>query len=97
MPARSTPRPPVLDAALGAPSRVRLLRAFVHAEAPMTGREAGRVAGVAHRPCVRALGDLVALGLVRVTRGAASNQYRLDERHRLAKRLRRLFEREAEA
>lgn len=96
MAARRPPAVPLLDRALGAPSRVRLLRVFAFADAPMTGRGAGREAGLAHRPAVRALGVLVALGLVRVRRGAAANQYVLESRHPMAKRLRRLFEREAE-
>jgi hypothetical protein len=52
---------------------------------------------VAHRPSVRALGQLVALELVRVTRGVPAHRYRLNDRHPLAKRLRRLFDREADA
>lgn len=96
MAARAPRVAPVLDRALGAPSRVRLLRVFAFAETPLTGRGAGREAGLAHRPAVRALGTLVALGLLRVRRGAAANQYVLETRHPLAKRLRRLFEREAE-
>ncbi|MCU0624271.1 MAG: hypothetical protein MUF53_10500 [Gemmatimonadaceae bacterium] len=75
---------------------MRLLRVFAFAEAPLTGRGAGRAAGLAHRPAVRALGTLVSLGLVRVREGAAANQYVLETRHPLAKRLRRLFAREAE-
>lgn len=96
MPSRRRSSAPVLDRALGAPSRVRLLRVFAFASGPMTGRGAGRAAGLAHRPAVRALGTLVALGLVRVREGAAANQYTLDTRHPLAKRLTRLFAREAE-
>ncbi|MFN9215707.1 MAG: hypothetical protein ACK6DK_14240 [Gemmatimonadota bacterium] len=87
---------PVLDRAFGAPSRVRLLRVFAFAPAPLPGRGAGRAAGLAHRPAVRALGTLVALGLLRVRRGGAAHQYELETRHPLAKRLRRLYEREAE-
>lgn len=84
-----------LDAALGSPSRVRLLRVFALADAPMSGRAAARAARLAHRPSVRALGQLVAAGVVRVSRGAAAHAYVLYDRHPLARRLRRLFEKEA--
>jgi hypothetical protein len=96
MPARRTAAP-VLDLALGAPSRVRLLRVFFAGEGPYTGRGAARAAGLAHRPSVRALGQLVALGLLHVTRGVPAHRYRVNAKHPLAKRLRRLFEREADA
>jgi hypothetical protein len=90
------PKAPTLDAVLGAPSRVRLLRVFCLADAPMTGREAARRAKVAHRASVLALGALVKAGVVRVKRGATRHEYRLETKHPLAKRLVRLFERERE-
>jgi hypothetical protein len=82
---------------LGAPSRVRLLRVFCAADGPLTGRAAAREAGVAHRASVLALGALVQAGIVHVEREAASHQYTLNDRHMLAKRLSRLFERERDA
>lgn len=96
MPARRA-AVPALDRALGAPSRVRLLRVFCLGDGPFTGRGAARAAGLAHRPSVRALGQLVTLGLLAVTRGVPAHRYRLNTKHPLAKRLRRLFEREADA
>lgn len=87
---------PMLDAALGSPSRVRLLRVLALASVEMSGREAGRQAGVAHRAAVRALGQLVKSGVVRVTPGATAHAYTMAPQHPLTKRLRRLFEREAE-
>lgn len=87
---------PMLDAALGSPSRVRLLRVLALASAAMSGRAAGRAAGVAHRAAVRALAQLVDSGVVRVEPGATAHAYSMAPAHPLTKRLRRLFEREAE-
>lgn len=87
---------PALDRALGAPSRVRLLRVFCVSDGPYTGRGAARAAGLAHRASVRALGQLVSAGLLQVSRGVPAHRYRLNGKHPLAKRLRRLFEREAD-
>ncbi len=96
MAARRRPAPPPLDALLGAPSRVRLLRVFCAAKGPLTGRAAAREAGVAHRAAVLALGALADAGILVVRRAGAANHYALDGRHPLAKRLGRLFRREAE-
>jgi hypothetical protein len=94
MPARRR-TPPALDRILGATSRVRLLRVFCAADGALTGRAAAREAGVAHRASVLALAALVESGIVSVERHAAANAYVLNARHPLAKRIGRLFEREA--
>jgi predicted nucleotidyltransferase len=53
-----------LDAVLGSHSKVALLRVLLRTASPVSAREAARLAGLAHSGALRALNDLVQLGVV---------------------------------
>jgi predicted transcriptional regulator len=56
-----------LDGILGSQSKVALLRVLLDSQAPLSGREAARLGGLAHSGALRALRELVELGVVRRT------------------------------
>lgn len=75
----------LLDAVMGTPSKVKLIRALLSAEEPISGREAARRAGVSQRPAHRSLQDLVARGVVRKEVGENSHLFELNREHQLVR------------
>jgi hypothetical protein len=72
-----------LDDVLASMSKVRLLRLFTSATDPLSGREAGRRAGMAKRTADLALRELLALGLLRREDTPAQALYQLNREHPL--------------
>jgi predicted nucleotidyltransferase len=64
-----------LDAVLSSQSKVRLLRALLAQEDALSAREATRLAAVPLAPGLRALADLVALGVLRCTKLRTQHLY----------------------
>lgn len=67
-----------LDAALSSQSKVRLLRALLPLEDGVSAREAARLAGIPSAPALRALADLVALGVLLRTELPTQHLYRVN-------------------
>lgn len=67
-----------LDAALSSQSKVRLLRALLPLEQGVSAREAARLAGIPSAPALRALADLVAIGLLLRTELPTQHLYRIN-------------------
>jgi predicted nucleotidyltransferase len=84
-----------LDHILGTTAKVRLLRALLPLDTPASGREAERLAKVAHRSATRALDDLVGLGVFRRTTTPATHLYQVNREHDLIPLLDALFQGEA--
>lgn len=76
----------VLDGALGTTSKVRLLRALISLGRPVTGREAARLADVSQTAAVRALDDLVALGLLEREIEPSGHRYMANRENMLVRR-----------
>ena len=81
----------VLDEIFGRRSKVRLLRALIPLEQPVSGREAARRAGLSHRAIV-SLDDLSALGLIKRRETAGQHLYSFNGEHALAPAVAELFE-----
>ena len=86
-----------LDTILGSAAKVRLLRALLPLDRPVSGREAARLAGLSHR-AVLALDELAALGVLerRTTAGGHTNLYGVNRSHALVPAIVALFEAERE-
>lgn len=84
-----------LEHILGTTAKVRLLRALIPLDTPASGREAERLAGIAHRSATRALHDLVALGVLRKTTTPGTHLYQINSDHDLVLPLKALFQAEA--
>jgi predicted nucleotidyltransferase len=67
-----------LNAALSSQSKIRLLRVLLPLEDGVSAREAARLAGIPSAPALRALGDLVALGLLLRTELPTQHLYRVN-------------------
>jgi hypothetical protein len=67
-----------LDAALSSQSKVRLLRALLPLEDGVSAREAARLARIPSAPALRALADLVALGVLLRTELPTQHLYRIN-------------------
>lgn len=76
----------VLDGALGTTSKVRLLRTLISLGRPVTGREAARLADVSQTAAVRALDDLVALGLLEREVEPSGHRYTANRENMLVRR-----------
>lgn len=72
-----------LDTILASRSRVAVVRALLESGAGVSAREAGRLAGIAHSGALRALDDLVVLGIVERLETRGQHIYTLNLRHRL--------------
>jgi predicted nucleotidyltransferase len=72
-----------LDAVLGSQSKVGLLRALLQSSAPVSAREAARLAGLAHSGALRALDDLVELGVVNRTETPGQHLYTINSESEL--------------
>lgn len=75
--------PALLDAVMGRPSSVKLIRAIMNAEEPISGREASRRANVTQRPAVRSLRDLTLSGILRKEITENGYAYSLNREHQL--------------
>lgn len=84
-----------LDHILGARSKVRLLRVLAPLDRPLSGREATRLAGISHQG-IRALDELVEMGVVARQAAAGQHLYRFNRDSSLAPVLERLFGSERE-
>lgn len=84
-----------LDNILGTTTKVRLLRALLPLQAPVSGREAERLAAVPHYSATLALRDLVALGVLRRTTTPGTHLYEINREHDLVPALTALFEGES--
>jgi predicted nucleotidyltransferase len=82
-----------LDHLLGTKTKVRILRALVALERPVSGREAARLAGVSHI-ALRALDELAASGILIREHATGQHLFTFDCRHNLAPVLMTLFEAE---
>jgi predicted nucleotidyltransferase len=67
-----------LDAVLSSRSKVRLLRALLPLQDGVSAREAARLAGIPSAPALRALADLVALGVLHRTALPSQHLYRIN-------------------
>src|SRR5690606_708609 len=82
-----------LDNVLGTRSKVRLLRALVPLDRPVSGREAARLAGVS-RQAIRTLDELAAVGVVNRQEAAGQHLYTFNRSNRLAPSVVALFDAE---
>jgi predicted nucleotidyltransferase len=82
-----------LDDLLGTRTKVRLLRALVPLERPLSGREAARLAGVS-RIALKALEELAAAGILNQDEATAQHLFTFNRRHHLARVIEQLFDAE---
>lgn len=75
-----------LDLILASPGKLRLLRVLHQTHSPMSGREAASAAGISVQPAQRALGQLVALGVVRRDDTRSQHLYTLNRDSHLVQR-----------
>lgn len=75
-----------LNAVLGAPSHIAVLRALRHAVHGLTGREIAREARVARQATLNALSRLESTGIVRRRRAGRACVFSLNDRHWLVRR-----------
>ncbi len=67
-----------LNAVLGSQSKVALLRVLLRTGFPVSAREAARLAGLAHSGALRALDDLVQMGIVGRTEMPGQHLYEIN-------------------
>jgi predicted nucleotidyltransferase len=79
-----------LDGILGQRSKVRLLRALLPLNRPVSGREAARLAGLSHR-VITAVDELAALGIVIRREAAGQHLYSFNGDHVLAGAIQQVF------
>lgn len=82
-----------LDTILGTRSRIRLLRLLHARQAPVSGREAARLAGLSHHG-IQSLDELTGMGIVIRREASGQNLYTFNEEHALASAVADLFEAE---
>ncbi len=82
-----------LDHLLGTRTKVRLLRALVPLDRPVSGREAARLAGVS-RIALRALEELESAGILNQGEATGQHLFTFNRRHRLAPVIEQLFDAE---
>lgn len=82
-----------LDHLLGTKTKVRILRALVPLERPVSGREAARLAGVSHI-ALQALEELAASGILIQELATSQHLFTFDRRHNLAQAIETLFQAE---
>ena len=85
-----------LNHILGTSAKVDLLRVLMQLDTPTSGREAERLARVAHMSAIKALGELTAVGVLNLTRTAATHLYQINRDHDLVPPLEALFKAEAD-
>lgn len=74
-----------LDDILGTKAKVRLLRALLGRDGPVSGRQAARLAGIAQNTAVRALDELAEVGVVEREVSPAEHHFTVNRRHYLVK------------
>jgi predicted nucleotidyltransferase len=84
-----------LDHVLGTGAKVDLLRALAQLDTPTSGREAERLAGVAHGSARKALSELVAVGVLKLTTTPGTYLYEINRDHDFVPHLETLFRAEA--
>lgn len=84
-----------LDHVLGTGAKVDLLRVLARLDTPTSGREAERLAGVAHGSARKALSELVAVGVLRLTTTPGTYLYEINRDHDFVPHLETLFKAEA--
>ncbi|TVP78387.1 MAG: nucleotidyltransferase domain-containing protein [Gemmatimonadales bacterium] len=82
-----------LDHLLGTRTKVRLLRALVPLDRPVSGREAARLAGVS-RIALKTLEDLGSAGILNQTEATGQHLYTFNRQHSLAPVFEELFKEE---
>jgi predicted nucleotidyltransferase len=82
-----------LDDLLGTTTKVRLLRALVPLNRPVSGREAARLAGVSHI-ALRALEELGSAGILNQGEATGQHLFTFNRRHHLAPVIEHLFDHE---
>ena len=74
-----------LDHVLTNRGKVRLLRALMPLSRPVSGREAAKLARLSQTPALRALDDLVTLGVLRRMETPSQHLYEVNRAHRLVR------------
>lgn len=74
-----------LDHVLTNRGKVRLLRALMPLSRPVSGREAAKLARLSQTPALRALEDLVTLGVLRRTETPSQHLYEVNRTHQLVR------------
>ena len=74
-----------LDHVLTNRGKVRLLRALMPLSRPVSGREAAKLARLSQTPALRALDDLVALGVLRRMETPSQHLYEVNRAHQLVR------------
>ena len=74
-----------LDHILTNQGKVRLLRALIPLSRPVSGREAAKLARLSQTPALRALDDLVALGVLHRTETPSQHLYEMNRAHQLVR------------
>ncbi len=82
-----------LDDLLGTRTKVRLLRALMPLDRPVSGREAARLAGVSHI-ALKALEELASAGILNQGEATGQHLYTINRRHHLAPVIEQLFDAE---
>jgi predicted nucleotidyltransferase len=86
-----------LDEVLGSTAKVRILRALLNLNAPVSGHEARLLAGVRSKSGMRAaLADLTELGILERDQTRRIQLFRINRNHDLVKPLTALFEAESQ-
>lgn len=88
--------PNALNHILGTTAKIDLLRVLIRLDTPTSGREAERLARVAHMSAIKALGELAAVGVLSLTRTQATHLYQINRDHDLVPPLEALFKAEAD-
>lgn len=74
-----------LDHVLTNQGKVRLLRALIPLSRPVSGREAAKLARLSQTPALRALDDLVTLGVLRRMEMPSQHLYEVNRAHQLVR------------
>jgi predicted nucleotidyltransferase len=74
-----------LDHVLTSRGKVRLLRALMPLSRPVSGREAAKLARLSQTPALRALDDMVALGVLRRAETSSQHLYEVNRKHQLVR------------
>lgn len=83
-----------LNHVLGTDAKVDLLRVLIQLDTPASGREAERLARVAHMSASKALSELAAAGVLKLTKTRGAHLYEVNRHHDLVPPLQALFDAE---
>lgn len=70
-----------LDAVLGSVSKIKLLRALLPLDRPVSLREAARLAGISPPAAMRPLDDLVKMGILELRTATSQHLYTVNRQH----------------